>query len=245
MTGALQDDLKLIAQQLPTLEDDHGDGPETATPLCKHIQAIGSTQGRGRAATAGHVSSLPTGLLTCKQVRQQAVEGSGQRPQEQEGYMVRVTAMGVVSNGSDSDWFQVHVERPGRVHVKLQLPSSADGKYGVNNLLAAVRITGSDGVQLAAAEPVAGSEVVLQATARVEAAGPVFVSVVPAGVPGVSSYGSIGSYKLSVTFPSHIALAGPAGQQARSSTAGTTRRLSVPVALPAGPGIAQGVLVGG
>lgn len=243
MTGALQDDLKLIAQQLPTLADDHGDGPETATPLCKHDQATRSRQGRGRATTAGHVGSLPAGLLACKQVRQKTVEGSGQEPLDQEGYMVRATAWGVVSNSSDADWFQVHVGRPGRVHVKLQLPSSADGKYGINNLLAAVRITGSDRVQLAAAEPVAGSEVVLQATAGVAAAGLVFVSVVPAGVPGVSSYGSLGSYQLSVTFPSHAALAGPAEQQARS-TAGTTRRLSVPAALPAGPGIAQGVSVG-
>lgn len=239
MTGALQDDLKLIAQQLPSLADDHGDGPETATPLCKHVQATRPRQGRNRATTAGHVSSLPAGFLACKQVRQKTVEGSGQ-----EGYMVRATAWGVVSNSSDADWFQVHVGRPGSVHVKLQLPSSADGKYGVNNLLAAVRITGTDGLQLAAAEPVAGSEVVLQAAAGIAAAGPVFVSVVPAGVPGVSSYGSLGSYQLSVTFPSHAALAaGPVEQHTRN-TAGTTRRVSVPAALPAGPGIAQGVSVG-
>jgi hypothetical protein len=165
--------------------------------------------------------------------------------QEQEVYMVKATARGVVSNSSDADWFHVHVGAPGRVHVKLQLPSSADSKYGVNNLLAAVRITSSDGVQLAAAEPVAGSEVVLQATADVAAAGDVFVSVVPAGVPGVSSYGSLGSYLLSVTFPSQTALAAPAEQQQARSTAGSTRRFSVPAALPAGPGIiAQGGVSG-
>jgi hypothetical protein len=127
--------------------------------------------------------------------------------------LVRAAVRGVISNSSDQDWFRLHVSQPGQVHVKLQLPSSGSG-YGVNNLLASVAITAGDGAHLAAVKPEAGNEVMLQATADVGAAGTVYVSVVPTGLAGVSSYGSLGDYLLTVSFPGQ-----PAAQQAVGGTA--------------------------
>jgi hypothetical protein len=85
------------------------------------------------------------------------------------------------------------------MRVTLRLPSSASG-YGVNNLLASVAISAEDGTRLAAVQPNNGSEVLLQATAQLAAAGSYFVSVAPAAIAGVSKYGSVGDYLLSVTF---------------------------------------------
>jgi hypothetical protein len=119
---------------------------------------------------------------------------------------------GVISNSSDQDWFRLYVSQPGQVHMKLQLPSSESG-YGVNNLLASIAVIAGDGTLLATVKPEAGSEVMLQATADVGAAGTVYVSVVPTGLAGVSSYGSLGDYLLTVSFPGQ-----PPAQQAVHDT---------------------------
>lgn len=210
VTGALQDDLQLIAQQLPSFADDHGDGPETASPLCEHTQAPVSSLSSRRSAL-GHIQQGPAGV-SCKHVRHKASD-TGNTAEQQ--HMVRATVRGVISNSSDQDWFRLLVSRPGQVHVKLQLPSNAAG-YGVNNLLASVVVTASDGTQLAAVKPEAGNEVLLQANADFVAAGTVYVSVVPTGVAGVSSYGSLGDYLLTVSFPAQppaqLAVDGTAAQ---------------------------------
>lgn len=211
VTGSLQDDLQLIAQQLPPLADDHGDSAVSATPLCEATQVQGAVRSApAMAAVTG------MGMVTCRWLKPRAQEGSGKG-----SYVVKATVRGVISNSSDSDWFRVHVSRTGALHLKLQLPSSAAG-YGVNNLLAAVVVLASDGTELASVKPESGRETVLQAAVDIAAAGIMYVSVVPAGVPGVSSYGSLGDYMLSVTIPAQ-----PPAQQAHETVA-----VQAPVAQP-------------
>jgi hypothetical protein len=161
ITGSMQDDLQLIAQQLPMLADDHGDTPRTATPLCPQL-----SQASVRVNAAQVLGGTAPGVV-CKHLQDAAADedGSGQQ-----GRLTKAAVRGVVSNSTDQDWFSVSVGRPGLLRVALQLPSSASG-YGVNNLLAAVEIQLQDGAQLAAARPVTGSEVSLTASVEVQVAG--------------------------------------------------------------------------
>jgi hypothetical protein len=286
ITGSLQDDLQLIAQQLPMLADEHGDTPHTATPLC---QQPGQVSAGVKAARV--VGVIASGAV-CKQVQDTPAkeDSSGQQV-----HLTKAAVRGIISNSTDQDWFSVSVGRPGLLRVVLQLPSSAAG-YGVNNLLAAVVIQTQDGVELAAARPVTGSEVSLAASADVQVAGgcrghmhgttcsefaccklcgwsPVcvsfqrtwpcfatlvwpewqsghhaidcntcnasflagtfFVGIIPNGVSGVSSYGSLGDYHLTVTFPSL-----PPPTPAATPTAQLA--MQQPTAAHAGPGVATG-----
>ena len=218
ITGTLQDDLHLIALQLPSLADDHGDNPASATPLCQRTQGVGSY---GLTPT----SSLAAPVGSCKLLKR----GAGRSPEgmEEQGLMVRASVRGVISGSRDEDWFKIVMDRPGPMHVTLQLPSSVSG-YGVNNLLASVVITAEDGMRLAAVQPNNGSEVLLQATAQLAVAGTYFVSVAPTALAGVSKYGSMGDYLLSVTFAIQQAQTGTApGVQApyaRAPTAGSNNQ---------------------
>lgn len=153
ITGNLQDDLQAISQQLPSLADDHGDSPATATVLC-HSQY--------QQSAAQQV--LPQGVV-CKQLKPK--QTSGAKDPEQ-GHLTRALVRGVISNGTDQDLFAVQVGRAGLIRVALQLPSSASG-FGVNNLLAVVSIIGPEASKvLSTGQPENGSEVVLQASAQVE-----------------------------------------------------------------------------
>jgi hypothetical protein len=91
-----------------------------------------------------------------------------------------------------------------------------------------VVITAEDGMRLAAVQPSNGSEVLLQATAQLAVAGTCFVSVAPTALAGVSTYGSMGDYLLSVTFAIQQAQTGAApGVQApyaRAPTAGSNNQ---------------------
>lgn len=175
VTGQLQDDLQLISQQLPLLADDHGNTPGTATQLCDG----GGSSGHSPLAQGGVAQRKGV----CKRVRHTAApeQGSGLEAGPEaaaETGLARAAVRGLISNSSDQDWFTLDVGRAGPVHVKLQLPSAAAG-YGVNNLLAAVRVFAADGQQLAVAQPQAsGSEVSMQVSTA--AAGPGRVGVLNA-----------------------------------------------------------------
>lgn len=163
MSGSQQDDLQAISTQLLPASDDHGDSPATATRVC--------AQGDGMAVAG---NAQPGAV--CQQHSQPAAApgSSTSRPEaasiaaiDAAGTMsARIT--GIVSSADDRDVFRVDVAQPGRLRAQLQLPHSrCSPELGINNLVASVVISSTNGQVLAAGRPVTGAEVTVQAVADI------------------------------------------------------------------------------